>query len=58
MNRLRNDAKVSLCYEYLTTDYGSIIDHMYTSIPLFDIISWGTLETYYSDHKPFFVSLK
>lgn len=42
----------------VTTDYGSIIDHMYTSIPLFDIISWGTLETYYSDHKPFFVSLK
>lgn len=42
----------------VTTDYDSIIDHMYTNIPLSEIISWGTLETYYSDHKPLFVSLK
>lgn len=45
-------------HKSVKTEYGSIIDHMYTNIPLSEIISWGTLETYYSDHKPLFVSLK
>lgn len=42
----------------VTTDYSSVIDHIYTNVPFDQLISWGTLETYYSDHKPLFVSLK
>ena len=42
----------------ITTDYDTIIDHIYTNISFPEISSWGTLETYYSDHKPLFLSLK
>ena len=40
-----------------TTDYRSLIDHIYTNIPHL-VQSSGVLESYYSDHKPLFVSLK
>ena len=40
-----------------TTDYRSLIDHIYTNIPDFVQCS-GVLESYYSDHKPLFISLK
>ena len=40
-----------------TTDYKSQIDHIYTNIPD-QIHSCGTLESYYSDHKPIFVCIK
>lgn len=40
-----------------TTDYRSLIDHIYTNIPHF-VRSSGVLESYYSDHKPLFISLK
>lgn len=33
-----------------TTDYRSLIDHIYTNIPHF-VMSSGVLESYYSDHK-------
>ena len=36
----------------VTTDYGTLLDHMYTNIPTEDILCVGALETYYSDHKP------
>ena len=40
-----------------TTDYRTQIDHIYTNIPQL-VQSAGTLESYYSDHKPIFISLK
>ena len=39
-----------------TTDYKTQIDHIYTNIP-HQVQSSGTLESYYSDHKPIFVCL-
>ena len=40
-----------------TTDYGSLLDHIYTDIPQSSILSFGTLEAYYSDHKPIFMTI-
>ena len=40
-----------------TTDYRTQIDHIYTNVPQI-VQSAGTLESYYSDHKPIFISLK
>ena len=39
-----------LINEY-TTDYHTQIDHIYTNVPQL-VQSSGTLESYYSDHKP------
>ena len=39
-----------------TTDYKTQIDHIYTNIPD-RIHTSGVLESYFSDHKPIFVSL-
>ena len=39
-----------------TTDYRSLIDHIYTNVPHI-VKSSGVLESYYSDHKPVFISL-
>lgn len=36
----------------VTTDYGSCLDHVYTNILSYDIISSETLESYFSDYKP------
>lgn len=41
-----------------TTDYGSALDHIYTNISDAQIQSWGTLESYFSDHKPLYIALK
>ncbi|XP_062577467.1 uncharacterized protein LOC134239311 [Saccostrea cucullata] len=40
-----------------TTDYESALDHIYTNIPETQIQSWGTLEAYFSDHKPLYIAL-
>ena len=40
-----------------TTDYCTQIDHVYTNIPQC-VQSAGTLESYYSDHKPIYISMK
>ena len=42
--------------EQYTTDYRTQIDHIYTNVSQL-IQSAGTLESYYSDHKPIFISL-
>ena len=42
----------------VTTDYNSTLDHIYTDLKMDEIHSWGTLESYYSDHKPLFVAIK
>ena len=39
-----------------TTDYKTQIDHIYTNIPQ-RVKNSGVLESYFSDHKPIFVSL-
>lgn len=38
----------------VTTDYGTCLDHIYTNLSGSSIRSSGTLESYYSDHKPLF----
>jgi hypothetical protein len=40
-----------------TTDYDSCLDHIYTNLPNEKVIECGTLESYYSDHKPLYLSL-
>ena len=40
-----------------TTDFGSLLDHVYTNIPSF-VLASGVLESYYSDHKPIILSFK
>ena len=40
-----------------TTDYRTQIDHIYTNVPHL-VQSTGVLESYYSDHKPIFLSLR
>ncbi len=40
----------------VTTDYKTRIDHIYTNIPE-RVKNSGVLESYFSDHKPIFVSL-
>ena len=39
----------------VTTDYDSCLDHIYTNINEDHIKASGTLESYYSDHKPIFL---
>ena len=40
-----------------TTDFRTQIDHIYTNIPQ-HVQSAGTLESYYSDHKPIYIFLQ
>ena len=40
-----------------TTDYRTLIDHVYTNVSQC-VQSAGTLKSYYSDHKPVYISLK
>ena len=43
------------CIDEVTTDYKTQIDHIYTNIPE-KVNNSGVLETYFSDHKPIFIS--
>lgn len=38
-----------------TADYGTILDHVHTKIATEKNSLSGTLESYYSDHKPVFI---
>lgn len=40
-----------------TTDYGTLLDQIYTNINPEYISDVGTLESYYSDHKPIYINL-
>ena len=40
-----------------TTNYDSLLDHIYTNIDNSQIHSAGVLESYFSDHKPIFIAL-
>ena len=39
-----------------TTDYHSLLDHIYTNVPA-QVEHSGTLESYFSNHKPVFICL-
>lgn len=39
----------------ITTDYNSVLDQAFTNVGNAALHSWGTLESYYSDHKPIFI---
>jgi hypothetical protein len=39
----------------VTTDYGSCLDHNYCGLPMNKVQKFGTLESYYSDHKPLYI---
>ena len=41
----------------VTSNYVTILDHIYTNIDKSMINSCGVLESYFSDHKPVFISL-
>ena len=49
---ITNRGYTQLINQY-TTDYHTQIDHIYTNIPQ-HVQSAGTLESYYSDHKPIY----
>ena len=53
---ITNRGYTQLINQY-TTDYRTQIDHIYTNIPQ-HLQSAGTLESYYSDHKPIYISLQ
>jgi len=40
-----------------TTDCHAPIDHVYTDVPQC-VQSAGTMESYYSDHRPIYISVK
>ena len=40
-----------------TTDYRTRMDNIYTNVPQC-VQSAGTLESYYSDHKPIYIFMK
>ena len=44
------------CIDEVTTDYKTQTDRIYTNIPE-KVNNNGVLETYFSDHKPIFISL-
>lgn len=39
----------------MTTDYSSCLDHIYSNLPMNSLRDYGTLESYYSDHKPIYL---
>ena len=53
---ITNRGYTQLINQY-TTDYRTQIDHIYTNMPQ-HVQSAGTLESYYSDHKPIYISLQ
>ena len=54
-NHLEQRGYTQLITKY-TTDYKSLLDHVYTNIPD-RIQSSGVLESYFSDHKPVYVCI-
>ena len=55
-----NYLKINFQYTSLlnsTTDYGSCSDHIYIYFPKNSLHSWGSLESYYSDHIPIYISV-
>lgn len=57
VNSLKTKYGLKQHIENYTTDNCTLIDHMYTNISSERIISVGTLESYYSDHKPIYINI-
>ena len=65
-NALENDTLAQLLHKFSffqilkseTTDHHSCLDHVYINFPRHSLLSYGILESYYSDHKPLFISVK
>ncbi len=56
-NLLVNENHLQQLISNCTTDNGTLIDHLYTNLLEHDVYS-GTLETYFSDHKAIWASVK
>ncbi|KAK2558655.1 hypothetical protein P5673_018849 [Acropora cervicornis] len=54
-NIIREKGYTQLIKQF-TTDYHTLIDQIYTNVP-HHVQSSGVLESYYSDHKPIYISL-
>jgi len=42
---------------HVNSDYGSILDHVYTTLPE-NMVQCYTTESYFTDHKPLILSLQ
>ena len=47
---------VTQLIDTVTTDYDSCLDHIYTNVPSRRLKSFGVMESYYSDHKPIYLT--
>jgi endonuclease/exonuclease/phosphatase family metal-dependent hydrolase len=56
-NLMTNEFDLEQLISSCTTDNGTLIDHLYTNIIEDDLYA-GTLETYFSDHKAIWASVK
>lgn len=52
LSQFLNNKTMHQLVQIMTTDYGSCLDHLYTNMMYYDKVSYATLESYYSDHKP------
>jgi hypothetical protein len=56
-NYLKIDFQYTSLLNSSTTDYGSCLDRIYIYFPKNSLHSWGSLESYYSDHIPIYISV-
>ena len=56
-NLMINENSLKQLISSCTTDNGTLIDHIYTNLIEEDVHT-GTLETYFSDHKAIWASVK
>ena len=56
-NLMINENSFEQLISSCTTDNGTLIDHLYTNLIEEDVHA-GTLETYFSDHKAIWASVK
>ena len=54
----KDEYNLEQCIKVVTTDYGTCLDDVYTHSSNCFILSSGTLESYYSDHKPLYIVIK
>lgn len=57
-NHLRTTYSLYQLINSATTNYDTVIDHVYTNIDKSLISISGVLESYFSDHKPVFIALQ
>lgn len=57
-NHLRATYSLYQLINSATTNYDTVLDHVYTNIDKSLISISGVLESYFSDHKPVFIALQ